>query len=358
MKPASYVLLCLLLVTGCRHVHREALLADVRINGQPARYIYDTGAGATLVHARSARRLGLKLTKPPASAKPSPGSVSIGRTETCQFSVGQETHTLQLPTVFLPWPWAGLFEVDGVIGWPDLADDCFAIDANDNAIRSLGAVPEDINAWFKLPLYRRTDVLALEVPRADGKTGVLEVDTGNSGGISLSPARWSEWRASHPHAHAAWQFNFMPGSGPAIGRQYVADDLTIGPLTWTHVTIRKARVTESSIAEPGDVFEGSIGLQALRQLRLVIDRTNHVAYVKQSTDGLPSQVAGRRNAAPMPMSSTNSTVRLSFRRYHDEAVAAVGFDSGQFGAGITNSTRLLEVQPRKTLRNTGSPEPD
>jgi lipoprotein NlpI len=345
MKSASNVLLSLILLTGCRGVQQERFLANVRINDKPVCFAYDTGAGATVVHTRSAKRLGLKVAEPPSSSKPSPGSVSIGHTDFCRFTVGRETHTLRLATVHLPWPWDGLFDFDGVIGWPDLADDFFVIDANDDAIKSVGCLPQDTNGWFKLPLYRRTDVLALQVPRADGKTGVLEVDTGNPEGISLSPARWKEWRTTHPHAHGAWQFNFMPGSGPAIGRQYKADDLAIGPLTWKHVTIRKARVTETSIAERGDVFEASIGIEALRQLNLTIDRTNHMAYVRRSPDWIPGQVARRRNAPRRDMASTNSTVRLNFKEHEFADLAQAAFDSGKFGEAITNLTRLLERQP-------------
>jgi tetratricopeptide (TPR) repeat protein len=319
--------------------------ADVRINDKPVRYIYDTGAGITLVHARSAKRLGLNLTEPPSSPKPAPGSVNVGRTELCRLTAGRETHTLRLATVHLPWPWAGLFDIDGVIGWPDLADDFFAIDAADDAIKSLDCLPQCTNGWLKLPLYRHTDVLALEVPRTDGKTGVLEVDTGNPDGISLSPARWKEWRAAHRHAHGAWQFNFMPGSGPTIGRQYVAEDVAIGPLNWWQVVIRKARVTETSIADAADVFEGSIGIEALRQLNLIIDRTNHLAYMRRNPDWTPSHVS-RRSDIPWAAACTNSTVRLGFQAHEYADLAQAAFDSGKFGAAITNLTRLLELQPQ------------
>ena len=116
MKPALNSLLCLLLLTGCRHVQQERFLADARINDKPARFIYDTGAGVTLVHTRAAKRLGLKVSKPPSSPKPPPGRVNIGHTELCQLTVGQETYRLKLTTVHLPWPWVTLMDFDGAIG--------------------------------------------------------------------------------------------------------------------------------------------------------------------------------------------------------------------------------------------------
>ena len=298
MKPALNSLLCLLLLTGCRHVRQETFLADVRINDKPACFAYDTGAGTTLVFTRSAKRLGLKVSKPPSSPKPAPGRVKIGHTELCRFAVGQETYRLKLPTLHVPWPWGRLMP-DGLIGWPDLKDDFFTLDAAEDAIKRVDGLPQDTNGWTRLPLNRPAGVLALEIPRADGKTGVLQVDTGNAEGVSLSPARWKEWRATHRHARGGWHLNFMPGSGPAIGRWYEADNLAIGPLTWQRVTIRKARPNETGIVEGDDVFEASIGLAALRQLNLIIDLTNHMAYVRRDPDWVPSQEAQRtKGAAP------------------------------------------------------------
>jgi lipoprotein NlpI len=344
MKPALNSLLCLLLLTGCRHVQQERFLADARINDKPVRLIYDTGAGVTLLHTRAAKRLGLKVSKPPSSPKPPPGRVKIGHTELCQFTVGQETYRLKLATLHLPWPWGGLVDFDGAIGWPDLKDDFFAIDAADDAIKRVDRLPQDTNGWTRLPLSRPAGVLALEIPRADGKTGVLEVDTGNAEGISLSPTRWKEWRATHPHARGGWQFNFMPGSGPAIGRQYEADDLVIGPLTWRRVTLRRARPSETGIAEGDDVFEASIGLAALRQLNLIIDRTNHMAYVRRSPDWVPSQEAHRRKAQRGAMASTNSTVRLGLREHEYWDLAVEALDSGKLDTAVTNASRLLELR--------------
>ena len=345
VKAALGLVLGFVLLTGCRHIQQERFPADVRINDKPVHFIYDTGAGITLVHAASAKRLGLKVSDPPSSPKPPPGKVNIGHTELCRFTAGHETYRLKLPTLRAPWPWGGLLDFDGVIGWPDLKDDFLAIDAANDAIKGVDQLPQATDGWTKLPLYRHTDVLALEIPRADGKTGVLEVDTGNADGVSLSPARWKEWRAQHPHAHGGWQFNFMFGSGPALGRNYDAQDLSIGPLTWERVTIRKARRTETSIADSNEVFEASIGIAALRQFNLIIDRSNHMAYVRRDPDWDRSQERHRRNARHWVMASTNSTVRLNLQAHEYADLAQAALDAGRFEDAVTNITRLLELEP-------------
>ena len=73
MKSALSFLFCLVLITGCRTAQQERFLADVRINGKPACFAYDTGAGVTLVQNRSAKRLGLKVCPPPPSGAPDGG---------------------------------------------------------------------------------------------------------------------------------------------------------------------------------------------------------------------------------------------------------------------------------------------
>ena len=345
MKRALSSLLCLVLLTACRHVEQERFHADVRINDQPACFAYDTGAGITLVQTRSAKRLGLKVSKPPSAPKPAPGKVNTGQTELCRLTVGPDTYRLKLATVRLPWPWDRFMDVDGVIGWPDLKDDFFAIDATDDAIMSLPTPPQDTNGWTRLPLYQHTDVLALQLPRADGKTGVLVVDTGNPDGVSLSPARWKQWRASHPHAHGGWHFTFMPGSAPFLGRQYKADDLALGPLAWKGVVVRQAGRTERNMADSKDVFEAAIGIAALRQLNLIIDRTNHLAYVRPNPDWVPEQEALRTKASCSASAPVRSTVRLNFREQEYWDVALEACASGKFDAAITNLTRLLEMEP-------------
>jgi len=81
----------LFLLAGCRSAGPVRILADTRINEKPVRFSYDTGAGATVMFTRPAKRLGLKVVNPPSSLKPEPGKVKTGRTELCRLSVGRET---------------------------------------------------------------------------------------------------------------------------------------------------------------------------------------------------------------------------------------------------------------------------
>jgi tetratricopeptide (TPR) repeat protein len=333
----SLTLFCLLLLAGCRNLPEERFSADTRINGKPVVFAYDTGAEGTVIFTRPAKRLGLKVFKPPAPDHLSPGESNVGHSGLCRFTVGGETCTLKLLTLHLPWPVSLFFDVDGLIGWPDMADDYFEIDAAADAIKHLDALP-DTNGWIRVPLYRHADVLALQVPGPDGVTGVVEVDTGNPGGISLAPDLWNAWRDAHKHARGNHDISFMPGSGLGIGKTFWASRLEIGPLTWTNVPVQKANQTEMGIAARGDRFEASVGIMALKPFEFVVDQKDHAAYLRSRGDGsTPHTIDG--------IDPSRSTVHLRLREHEDHDLAQEAFNSRNFSAALYEINRLLAVRP-------------
>jgi tetratricopeptide (TPR) repeat protein len=136
----------------------------------------------------------------------------------------------------------------------------------------------------------------------------------------------------------------MPGSGNGIGRAFTAAELNIGPWTWKNIGVRRATATEMAIASGGDVFEGSMGIEALRQMDWIIDRKNGRAHARSRTD------AASTNNSPQPgqqsVAATNqSNLRLDFweRQYFDLATDA--FNSGNFDNALTNLARFLDIEP-------------
>ena len=326
-----------LALTGCRTAPPERFLADTQINGKPVRFVYDTGSGATVLFTRPAKRLGLKVANPPSSSQAAPGKVLTGHTELCRFSINGENYKLKFQTVLLPWPVSQMMDMDGAIGWPDMRDDFIAIDAAIDSIHGVDHAPAETNGWFTLPIYPRTDVLALQTSRPDGKAGVWEIDTGNDGGISLSRARWKEWRATHPRGRKGWTLNYMPGSGIGIGRSFTPDEFALGPLTWKKVVVRKATRTELGVAASGDVLEGSLGIKALRQLELILDQKKGMAYLRSR----PEAAAKSSHI----VASTNSHLRLSFREQEFFDLAMDAFDHGEFEKAQAIVSQFLVRQP-------------
>jgi tetratricopeptide (TPR) repeat protein len=166
----------------------------------------------------------------------------------------------------------------------------------------------------------------------------VEVDTGNPGGISLSPERWQEWRATHPRARAKHDLSFMPGSGVGVGRTFNAANLALGPLTWSQIHVQKANQTEMGIAGRGDVFEASLGIAALKPYDFIVDQKNHAAYFRSRADGPTAE-------APASPDSAHSTIHLRLREHEYRDLAEDAFESKNFTGALTQINRLLTAQP-------------
>lgn len=346
LKSVLSLLVCCVALTACKHVEEGRFLADVHINDKPAKLAYDTGSESTLIFSKTVRRVGLKEARHP-SGSPPPGKVMLGQTDFCRVKLRDDSYSLKLSTLHLPWWWG--FDVDGVIGWPDMADDLIEIDAANAMMTGLKELPAETRRWLKLPLYTHTGVLALEIPREDGKIGIVEIDTGNSAGVSLAPERWEQWKTAHPKARKGWTFSIMPGTGATFGRRYSADDLNLGPLMLNHVPVRKANRTEIGIANGGGIFEGSIGFRALERMNLIVDRKNQVAYVNCKLALPPTNQVSHKKPAQKLVAATNSQLKLNLRNheYFDHAMEA--FDGLRFEEAITNCERLLELEPKNLL---------
>lgn len=65
----------------------ERLWAEARINGQPVRLIFDTGADRVLLFPEGAKRLGLKVTQGASASRPEVGQVACAVTEPCRLTL-------------------------------------------------------------------------------------------------------------------------------------------------------------------------------------------------------------------------------------------------------------------------------
>ena len=85
-------------------------------------------------------------------------------------------------------------------------------------------------------------------------------------------------------------------------------------------------------AASGDVVEGSMGVEALRSLELIVDRKGGMAYLRTRSQPAAATQARERNSPGPANASCGSPVRLGFREqeYFDQATDA--FDAGTSAA--------------------------
>jgi tetratricopeptide (TPR) repeat protein len=268
---------------GSLATNSRIIFPQATVNGRPAKLMLDTGASSAVFTDAGATRLGVKIALP-AGISPIKLTDNTGfaLSEPVRVTVSAETFTA--PVLVLPY---NLADVDGSIGWPEVRDNLLVFDPTTRAVHSVEKLPPETSGsgWLKLKIPP-SNVLVLETVSPNGHAADIAVDTGADYGVALAPAQWKEWRAAHPNATINTESGFMPGAGGWKVEESFADNLKLGALTLTAVSVRQANQAE--LATTGD-YIGSLGLEALARMDLVVDGKNGVAYLRpRSVSANPS----------------------------------------------------------------------
>jgi hypothetical protein len=301
----------------------------IQVNGQPVRMAFDSGSEVNVLFRQVAERLRLKITEPAPDATVSPGRTRAGVTDPVKLQFGNKTWTDRLAVVDVP---AGVqMDVDGVVGWGPLRGNFFRFDAAKSHLHidRKGKPPKPAAMWQAIALQKKYAVLVLETALQNAQPGGILIDTGFPGAVTLSPARWREWRATHPTAPTTMDAYFSPADGLVVREVSWASELVIGPLTLTNVTVQEASSVEAALI-PG--HEATFGVGVLKRQDVVVDGKNGVAYFSRR----------QRPASPVQHNRLGAVFTPSDLE-HDPLEAHVVAGSPAELAGIRNGDVLLKV---------------
>jgi len=268
------IALLVLELTAGALVADERLLVHAQINGHPVVLALDTGAEETAIFKRTAKRLNLKLTAPPADTKSIPGKLTVSRTEPCTLLLGN----MKVPDLELAVAEAPAFvnlQIDGVLGWWNVKNQIIAIDADSKSGFVLPQLPKDIAEWTQWNLRRDSRILELQLPGQPAE--FVPIDTGSDSGIGLGEARWRKWEKQNTDSPATMRAYVNLHSGVVASRMYWARKFDLGGLSLPDVPVY-----------PMDHFwnlnkpnrTAVLGLFALTRLQLVIDGRNNAIYTR------------------------------------------------------------------------------
>jgi hypothetical protein len=318
----------------------DKILIPAEINGKPAQLTFDTGASCSILFPASAQLLGLKFTAPPTNASLAPGQVPTGYTEEFALRLWQTNVRTRFGIIVLPNYKLGEvhFDADGAIGWGSISSNIIQIDAARLKMAFLPRLPEKVATWTKIPLPTNSDVLRLELYRGDKTNEIVQVDTGDTVGVALSPDKWREWKAMHPKQPLTLHAFYMAASGVVVKEEAWADELVLGPLILTGVPVTEASSTQMALGSPP--FGASLGIAALKRLDLIVDGINGMAYLRPKTTRPPAYQHNRLGAVFLPADSQSDT-----------SVAQVVEGSPAYEAGVRNGDVIIPGPKPKADRD-------
>ncbi len=311
----------------------DRVLLEVKVNGTSMRFGFDTGAGIeTAIWRDTANKIGLKATEPSTDVKLAPGNVNMAISEPVTFELmGRTFPDSRLAVVDVPFvDW----DIQGLVGWPALRQNIWVLDLAENKVALVDQVPDETKNWTKYPLNLVEKVLVLQLPGADADhPAQLAIDTGNSGGVSLAPARWRDWKAAHPGPPVTYDSFYMPGSGFVAREIALADKWPLDRLTFANIIVRESNATE--IGSGGPHYAATLGIAALKQLVIVIDGHEGVAYVRNRAGVPPLAAYNRLGAVFMPRDEQSN-----------DLIAQVAPGSPAADAGLRNGDLLETINAR------------
>jgi hypothetical protein len=317
----------------------ERIWVDAKINGNPVRFAFDTGTGASLVlFSTAAQRLGLKVTPP--DRRPDPGRVAVGMTELCNVSIGEDEFQTSVREIEVP-PYLkekGDVIGDGVLGWP-ACNNILLLDFVSHKITFKEKVPRESFAWMKFSIPTNENTLTLELSTNQNIKSILALDSGLSYGVMLNPKKWNEWKLAHTNQPTTFEYFNSPSLGLVVAEESWADKISLGSITLTDVPVMEASSTEAALfSTPQTEYEATLGFAALKRLSITIDAKKKFAYLKpKKTPSLPYS-HNRLGAVFVPNDLQSN-----------EYIAHVAADSPAYEAGIRNGDILVDFDSNGTF---------
>ena len=317
--------LCLCCIAPVKAANR--ILIEAKVNGQSVRLAFDTGAETSVLFRRTVKRLKLKVTEPPPSAKAGPGKILFGKTEEFRFELGHIKTTTTFGVFDLPQHVAP--GMDGLLAWADVREAIWRFDAETKKVSTLKALPENMDLWTGWKIREDSPLLEIRLPSDSGKDETIFIDTGAPFGVQLSPKRWKQWRDQHADQPASVQAFYTPSIGTRVCEELWADSLSIGKFSLGNVPVMECPRAQALMFTN---LQASLGLFALTRFDMIIDGENASIY----TRSIPKPTARYQY-------NRLGVVFLPANMKSDHLIAHVAEKSPGQAAGIRNGDVLLRV---------------
>lgn len=306
------------------------ILVTAKINGNDVAFVYDTCAPRSVVFRDRLRELGLEVWKPGyVTPPPGPGRVNLDTTYLCDFSVSGSS----VRRKFFVADDRGNADSDvaGLLSCKDFppGNGVVLIDALNGVVKE-GAVPLNTEGWTKWRIKPYSDHLVC-TSDSDARPLTVAFDTGSTEGVVLGPKKKEEFLNQLP-AHSLTMANIWTlAEGRTASEMAMVHHLELGKLVLSDIPVRPTSPWGQT-APYGD-YDAILGIAALKQMLVVIDRKNMTVYTRPN--GAPP--------APGGLNALGAEFVLSGPRTTGTLLARVAPGGPAEEAGMRDNDVLLEM---------------
>lgn len=300
------------------------LYVEGKVNGKPARFLLDTGAGANILTPEAVQRLGISLGDQKVHAQGA-GTVEAGLAIIDRIDIGQASLEDESAVILSLPP---QLEVDGLLGYSFF--NRFVVTLDYDASRMTLTSPKTFQPAPEaavLPLKINGNIPFFEA-EADGVKGVFELDSGAAGSLILF-APFVERNG----LRARYSPRIATITGRGIGGLLKGELVRMPTLKLGKVVV-KSLIAELSQQTSGGFYDktlaGNIGAGILRRFTVTTDYSRKKLYLTPN----------RQFEDPFPQNRSGVAVDLDNFIY---SVVAVVKGSPGAEAGIKAGDALLAV---------------
>lgn len=306
------------------------ILVAAKINGNDVVFAYDTCTPRTVIFRDRLQELGLEVWKPGyVTPTPGPGRVNIDTTYLCDFSLSGSSVRRKF-FVADDRGYAGS-DVVGLLSCKDFPTDgnVVQIDALNGVVKE-GAVPQSTDGWSKWHINPYSDYLVC-TSDSDTKPLIVVFDTGSPEGVMLGPKRKEEFLNQLP-AHSLTMANIWTlAEGRTASEMAMVHHFELGKLVLSDIPVRPT--SPWGQAAPYGDYDAILGIAALKQMLVVIDRKNMTVYTRPN--GTPPASSG--------LNALGAEFILSGPRTTGTLLARVAPGGPAEEAGMHDNDVLLEI---------------
>ena len=308
------------------------------INGTDVRLLLDTGASHTALFRSSADKLGI-VGENPSVADPT----GLPLTEKFDLGMFGKEMNLQLPMIdYNPQE-----PIVGVLSWMNLGARTLMIDGRDRTVSIPEKAPNP-KRWQRWNRELRSQQLFLRLTNNGSYAGRLLFDSGAVCGLRVRPEIWSKWRSENPNAPVTLS-TFRFGLGDTIVHEITwVREFQLGDMTFYDVAL--SPITQEEAKKGGREYLGMFGIEALRSMRVLIDRETDTIY----TESIPPAQIHNRLGAVFVADEQNGGM-LTAHLLPGTPAEEAGLRSGDILVAITglraleeNAVNQLFLQPAGT----------